>query len=221
LIYVNDKKLCFTPAGRKAPRLVREAEFAHVCPQCGMVIHAMAVSTPGDDVPPELREKGGHALQIDLKLCGEANLEHRYIPEYDSSFIDLGDGQRAQYFVEAYHMRQFAMRSIGRCKYLRGVDCFSRTNAQQALRLMGILKLFYGAERPAWEKFQQRLDSNPTVADVVLGKLMPSCGVAADAAGKTPPVVLISKQDWSQVEFNLIVQAAIDLPAEGTANVEV
>jgi hypothetical protein len=86
---------------------------------------------------------------------------------------------------------------------------------------MGILKLFYGAERPAWEKFQQRLDSNPMVADVVLGKLMLSCGVAADAAGKTPPVVLISKQDWSQVEFNLIVQAAIDLPAEGTANVEV
>jgi hypothetical protein len=50
---------------------------------------------------------------------------------------------------------------------------------------------------------------------------MLSCGVAVDAAGKTPPVVLISKQDWSQVEFNLIVQAAIDLPAEGTANVEV
>jgi hypothetical protein len=150
-----------------------------------------------------------------------ANLLHRYVPEYHSSFIDLGDGQRAQYFLEAYHMCQFGMRSVGRCRYVRGVDCFSRTDAQQAFRLMGILKLFFGAERPQWEQFQQRLDTNPKVADVVLGKVMANCGLAADAAGKTPPVVLVSKQDWSQIEFNSVVQAAIELPAEGTVNVEV
>jgi hypothetical protein len=33
--------------------------------------------------------------------------------------------------------------------------------------------------------------------------------------------VLVSKQDWSQIEFNSVVQAAIELPAEGTVNVEV
>ena len=221
MIYVENKRIYFAPAGRKTPLITREAEFAHVCPYCGMLVHGMALSKQGDEVPPELRVKTGHRLEIDLKVCAQANLLHRYVPEYHSSFIDLGDGQRAQYFLEAYHMCQFGMRSVGRCRYVRGVDCFSRTDAQQAFRLMGILKLFFGAERPQWEQFQQRLDTNPKVADVVLGKVMANCGLAADAAGKTPPVVLVSKQDWSQIEFNSVVQAAIELPAEGTVNVEV
>jgi len=221
MITAEGKEICFAPAGRKNPQIKREAAFAHVCPGCGMLIHGLALSRPKDKVPSTLQLDGGHPLEIDLKVCAQANLIHRYVPEYHSSFISLDDGQRGQYFIEAYHMCHYGMRSIGRCKYVRGVDCFSPNPAQQALRQAGILKIFFGAEQPEWEKFHQRLKDNPEAADVALAKMAPLCGFAPDAAEKTSPVVLLSKADWKIAEFKGVLEAVIALPGKEAVNVEV
>ena len=221
MISVEDKQICFTPAGRKNPRIKRDAAFAHVCPGCGMLIHGLALSGPKDKVPRSLHAEGGHPLEIDLKVCGQANLIHVYVPEYETSFISLDDGQRGQYFIEKYHMCHAGMRSIGRCKYVRGVDCFSSSPAQQALRQAGILRIFFGAEQPEWEKFHQKLQETPQSADVALGKMASLCGSALDAAEKTSPVVLFSKADWKISEFKRMLEAVLALPGKEAINVEV
>ena len=213
MIQVQDKEVTFSRFGKLALR--RRAAFAHTCPKCGNLIHGLLIHDPDEPLEPVWRAPEGHPQEINLKLFAEGSIDYIVPPDYKSSFLSLSNGQTGQYFFDGYHFSMFGYRFHGRCKYSRGVFQFDQNTQQEALRLMGLLKLLYGTEEPKWVKMRERVASSPEIAEMILNRVHANAATALDSIGGSRPVVLISKEDWDFGMFNELVDSVIqETPAQ-------
>ena len=174
---------------------------AHVCPACGVLIHAL-VETPEE---------------IDFNACATATEKHQTTPKYDNhGLIRLGTGVRGQFLMEHRHFGIFKDWNYSQCKYYRVIhlyrwdpvyyarqllEAYTRTDAGNVnyhknwyvlgSELKKKLTALFDAGGPDAEEFAVEL----------LNQAKPNCLRAEDLTGKTGPMLLITRDDWTHMSM--------------------
>lgn len=210
MIKVEGKELVFTSPAMHVEVFRRKAIFAHICPKCNTVIHGM-FEHDGSPIREKYRMPKGNVREINLRMFAQPTPAHNIMPEFISKYVSLADGSQGQYFFDAYHIAKAGLRTHGRCKYMHGIDCFSRNKKVEVLRLLGILKILYGAENSIWDNVKKTLNEVETAGEVVSARILKFAGLAQDVIGAQQPVTLLSKEDWGYGEFGTLLQDIVAL----------